>query len=51
MPVLLSYRNQSTDLLCCANHLTGFFMTATLAFNGLNKGKISSLENKKNIKV
>ena len=47
MPVLPSYRNQSTDLLCCANQLTGFFMRATLAFNGLSKGKVSSLENKK----
>ena len=47
MPLLPSYRNQSNDLLCksriktsqliCfANRLTGFYMEATLAFNGLN---------------
>ena len=33
MPVLPSYRNQSIDLQ--ANQLTGFFMKATLALNGL----------------
>ena len=32
MPVLPSYRNQS--LICIANQLTGFYMRATLAFNG-----------------
>ena len=32
MPVLPSYRNQS---ICFANQLTGFYMSATLAFNGL----------------
>ena len=31
MPVLLSYRNQSIDLLC--NSLDSFYMRATLAFN------------------
>ena len=35
MPVLPSYRNQSVDLL--ANQLTGFYMRATLALNGLKK--------------
>ena len=35
MSVLPSYRNQSIDLL--ANQLTGFYMRATLTFNGLNK--------------
>ena len=44
MPVLPSYRNQSIDLhphietsqlICCANQLTGFYMRATLALNGL----------------
>ena len=34
MPVLPSYRNQPIDL--CANQLNGFYMRATLAFNGLN---------------
>ena len=34
MPVLPSYRCQSIDF--CANHLTGFYMRATLAFNWLN---------------
>ena len=34
MPVLSSYRDQS---ICIANQLTGFYMTATLAFNGLLK--------------
>ena len=33
MPVLPTYRNQSIDLL--ANQLTGFYMRATLALNGL----------------
>ena len=36
MPVLPSYRSQSIDLLC---KLTGFYMMATLAFNGLNKNE------------
>ena len=35
MPVLPLYRNQSTDLL---SKLTGFYMRATLAFNGLISG-------------
>ena len=35
MPVLPSYRNQSIELICSANQLTGFYMRATLAFNGL----------------
>ena len=36
-PVLPSYRNQSTSqLICTANQLTGFYMRATLALNGLN---------------
>ena len=34
MPVLPSYRNQSIDLLC--KSMTGFYMRATLAFNGLS---------------
>ena len=33
MPVLPSYRNQS--IICTANQLTDFYMTETLAFNGL----------------
>ena len=33
MPALPSYRNQSIDL--SANQFTGFYMRATLAFNGL----------------
>ena len=33
MPVLPSYSNQS--IICCANQLTGFYMRATLALNGL----------------
>ena len=32
MPMLLSYRNQSIDL---HSKLTGFYMRAILAFNGL----------------
>ena len=41
MPVLPTYRNQSTDLhsksqlICIANQFTGFYVRATLAFNGL----------------
>ena len=35
VPVLPSYRNQSTDLLI-ASQLTGFFMRETLTRNGLN---------------
>ena len=44
MPALPSYRNQSIDLqlICTANQLTGFFMSATLALNGLNGGKNES---------
>ena len=34
MPVLPSYRNQSTDLL--SKSIDWFYMRATLAFNGLN---------------
>ena len=26
---------ETSQLICCANQLTGFYMTATLAFNGL----------------
>ena len=33
MPVLSSYRNH--QLICAANQSTGFFMRATLEFNGL----------------
>ena len=39
MPVLCSYRNQSIDLH--ANQLTGCYMRATLAFNGLNGAAIA----------
>ena len=28
-------RTETSQLICCANHLTGFYMRATLAFNGL----------------
>ena len=42
MPVLPSYRNQSIDLLIfCANQLTGFYMRAKPAFNGLNYFKVN----------
>ena len=34
--MLPSYRNQSIDLHT-VNQLTGFYITTTLAFNGLNK--------------
>ena len=37
MPVSPSYRNQTSELICCANQLTGFYTNATLAFNGLIK--------------
>ena len=33
MPAFFSYRNQLTN--CYANQLTGFYMGATLAINGL----------------
>ena len=33
MPVLP--RIKSSQLICCANQLTGFYMRAALAFNGL----------------
>ena len=29
--------NPSVSLICCANQLTGFYIRATLAFNGLKK--------------
>ena len=35
MPMLSSFRNQSIDLLL--KSLSGFYMRATLAFNGLSK--------------
>ena len=38
MPVLPPYRNQSI-----ANQLTGFYMRATLAFNGLTISKMNNL--------
>ena len=28
---------ETSQLICTANHLTGFYMSATLAFNGLNE--------------
>ena len=40
MQVLPTYRNQSIDLL--RKSLTGFYMRATLAFNGLTKTKATS---------
>ena len=30
---------ETSQLICCANQLTGFFMRATLALNGLNDWK------------
>ena len=27
---------ETSQLICCANHFTGFYMRATLPFNGLN---------------
>ena len=38
--MLFSHRNQSSDLhskriVCCANHLTGFYVKTTLVLNGL----------------
>ena len=40
MSVLPAYRNQSIYLhsksICAANQLTGFYIRATLAFNGLS---------------
>ena len=40
MPVLPSYRNQS---ICCANQMTGFYIRATLAFNGLIESLLSPM--------
>ena len=34
MPVLPSI--ETSQLICCANQLTGFYMRVTLAFNRLN---------------
>ena len=28
---------ETSQLICCANRLTGFYMRATLTLNGLNK--------------
>ena len=28
---------ETSQLICCTNQLTGLYMTATLAFTGLNK--------------
>ena len=30
---------ETSQLICCANHLTGFYMIATLALNGLTPAK------------
>ena len=30
---------ETSQLICCANQLTGFYMRATLAFNGLKEYK------------
>ena len=30
---------ETSQLICCANQLTGFYMRATLSFNGLIVGK------------
>ena len=52
MPVLPPYRNQSIDFhsksieICTANQLTGFYMRATLAFNGLKYISIKKTNNK-----
>ena len=32
----MNYKKQQKDSFCCANQLTGFYMRATLALNGLN---------------
>ena len=37
-----------SQLICCVNHLTGFYIRATMAFNGLNQcgtNEITLLEN------
>ena len=34
---LLSPHIETSQLVCCVNQLTGFYMRATLAFNGLQK--------------
>lgn len=39
MPVLLSYRNQSTDT---ANQLTSFYIRATQVFNGLSNSNLGN---------
>ena len=41
MPVLPSHI-ETSQLICYANQLTGFYMMATLAFNGLNTGKLAN---------
>ena len=59
MPVLPHI--ETSQLICCANQLTGFCMRATLAFNGLSslnirgevsrrspKGKLSAFYSLKN---
>ena len=33
---------ETSQLICTENHLTGFYMKATLAFNGLKKHFISN---------
>ena len=37
---------ETSQLICCANQLTGFYMRATLALNGLNT-IIATILNKK----
>ena len=52
MPVLPSDRNQSFDFhsksieICTANELSGFYMKATLAFNGLKYISTKKTNNK-----
>ena len=38
---------ETSQLICRANQLAGFYMRATLAFNGLNKQLVYFVQNKK----
>ena len=42
MPVLSSYRKETSHLICTANQLAGFDMRVTLVFNGLIERKLKT---------